>query len=452
MHEEPSADGLRRQVRLRSAVLVVVANMIGAGIFTTTGFQAADLGDPAMILGLWVLGGVLALCGALCYGELAAAIPRAGGEYQYLRESYGLVLAFMSAAVSLVAGFSAPIASALKSLVRYAAYLVPALGDGRVHLGPLGLDDAVAIALVWALVAVHGLRVGTGVGFTDWTTLLKVGGILAFIVAAVAIGHGSIAGWTTVAPDAAAALPSARLAAGATSLIFVMFCYSGWNASAYIASEIEDAPRNLPRALLLGTGVVTLLYLGLNAVYFYAADVTALAGKVEVGLVASEALFGPIGATLVVVVLALSLVASASAMTMIGPRVYYAVGHDFPPVGFLAHTTPAGVPLRALVLQGCITSLIILAGRVDQIQQYAGFTLTLFATLAVSSVIVLRWRNPTLPRPFRTWGYPLTPIFFVAVSVWTMIWALRGRPVESLLGLMTVLASGAVFRLLERRA
>ena len=449
MRDGSPADGLRPQVGLRSAVLVVVANMIGAGIFTTTGFQAADLGDPGVIMGLWVLGGVLALCGALCYGELAAAMPRAGGEYQYLRESYGLVFAFMSATVSLVAGFSAPIASALKSLVRYATYLVPVLGEG-VRLGPVGLDDAVAIALVWALVAAHGRRVSTGVGLTDWTTTLKVTGILVFILAAVAVGHGSVAGWTTVAPGLGAASAAERLAAGATSLIFVMFCYSGWNASAYIASEIEDAPRNLPRALLLGTGAVTLLYLGLNAVYFYAADVSALAGKVEVGLVAAEALFGPLGATLVVVVLALSLTASASAMTMIGPRVYYAVGQDFPPVGFLAHTTPAGVPLRALVLQGCITSLIILAGRVDQIQQYAGFTLTLFATLAVSSVIVLRWRNPTMPRPFRTWGYPLTPLFFVAVSVWTMIWALRGRPLESLLGLATVAASGAIFHLLAR--
>jgi len=436
---------LNRSIGLRSSVAIVVANMIGAGIFTTTGFQAEALGSPVAIYLLWLLGGVLALCGALCYGELGAALPSAGGEYVYLREAYGGAFAFMSALVSLTAGFSAPIASALKSFARYLSYFLPALADDPVLIGGLRVDDAIAIAGVWGLVAIHTRRLRTGVAFTDWVTIAKVVGILAILFAAMIVGHGDVSNLTRAVPEAQTPADGGRLAAFAVSLVFVMFCYSGWNAAAYLAGEIVDAQRNLPRALLLGTGFVTALYLALNVVYFYGADVSALSGKVEVGLVASRGLFGPLGVALTTVVLLVSLLASASAMTMAGPRVYYAAGRDTPLFRFLSRThTDTGVPRTALVLQGIVTTLIILAGRVDQIQQYAGFTLSLFASLAVSCVIVLRFRRPDLVRPFRTWAYPLPPLLFLAVSLWMMSWALRGRPVESMLGLATVAAGGVV--------
>ena len=230
-----------------------------------------------------------------------------------------------------------------------------------------------------------------------------------------------------------------------------MFCYSGWNAAAYVAGEMKDPQRNLPRALLMGTGIVLVLYLGLNAVYLYGANVDELAGKVEVGLVASRALFGAAGVTLVNVVLSVSLLAAVSAMTVAGPRVYYALGIDFHQFSFLARTRSNGAPVTALCLQGIITSAIILAGRVDQIQQYTGFTLVLFSSLAVSCVIVLRLRDSHLERPFRAWGYPFTPVLFLSVSVWMMYWAFQGRPLESTLALMTVVAGGAVFSMTRRR-
>ncbi len=437
--------GLWRHIGLRSATAIVVANIIGSGIFTTTGFQAAALGHPGWIFALWILGGLLAFCGALCYGELGAAMPEAGGEYVYLRETYGPLFGFMSAFVSLIAGFSAPIAAAAKGFAYYLKHFAPGLSDSPQLLGLPGVDW-VALAVVWALVLVHLSGARGGVVFNDLATLFKVGGIVAILVGAVVAGRGRLANLAHVAPSHAELERVDLLAAFGTSLIFVMFCYSGWNASAYVAAEMKSPQRDLPRSLLLGTGVVLALYLSLNAVYFYGADVEALAGQPEVGLIASRALFGRAGVSLVTAVILVSLLASASAMTIAGPRVYYAMGRDCPPLGFLATAGAAtGAPAAALLLQGVVTSALVVSGRLDQIQQYTGFTLTLFGSLAVLSVIVLRFRRPELPRPFRAWGYPATPLVFLGVASWMMFWAYRGRPVESRLALLTVAAGGAAF-------
>ncbi len=443
--------GLLRQVNRRTATLLVMANIIGAGIFTTTGFQAADIGHPLVILGLWLLGGVVALCGALSYGELGAAMPSAGGEYVYLRRTYGGVFGFMSAFVSLVAGFSAPIASVVKGLIGYLAAYAPVLADGPAS-GLVGLGDLAAIGIVWLLVAIQLAGAGSGFRLVDWVTLTKVGGILAIVVAAVLVGRGRIAGLVTPSPRFAE-MGAADVATGvATSLIFVMFCYSGWNAAAYIAGELRDPERDLPRSLLAGTGMVVVLYLAINAVYFYGAPVEELAGRVEVGLIAGRRLFGEVGGVLVTAVLCASLLGSAAAMTVAGPRVSYALGRDYHAFGLLARTgRGGGVPVAALLLQGLVTSAIILSGRIDQIMQYAGFTLTLFASLAVSCVLTLRIRRPEMRRPFHCWGYPWTPLFFLAVSAWMMLWAVRGRPAESLLSLVTVAVGGLLFYLTRRR-
>lgn len=432
-------------MRLRSATALVIANMIGAGIFTTTGFQAADLRHPLIIFVLWVIGGTLALLGALCYAELGAMMPKAGAEYVYLRETYGPAFGFMSAFVSLIAGFSAPIAAATKSFVIYVSHFFPFLAEDPTLGGVVSVVDLIAVGLVWLLVAIHVRAVRSGTGFNDFMTVFKVAGIAAIILAAASIGRGDASNLVTVSPSFQELRSTDTLAAMGTSLIFVMFCFAGWNAAAYVASEMENPQRDLPRALLLGTTTVLLLYLGLNAVYFYGADVDELAGQVEVGLVASRTLFGPSGVSMVTVVLCASILASASAMTLVGPRVYYALGKDFPAFAFLSRTRSTGAPAIALIIQGVVTSVIILSGRVDQIQQFSGFTLSLFASLAVSCVIVLRVRSPELERPFKAWGYPVSPIFFLAVSGWMMFWAFRGRPVESTLSLLTVLVGGLLF-------
>jgi len=446
-----SSDGLLRHFRLRSATALVIANIIGAGIFTSTGFQAADLGHTGFIFVLWIVGGVLALCGALCFAELGTAMPKAGGEYVYLRETFGPAAAFMSAFVSLTAGFSAPIAAACKGFARYFAALLPESVTWPEWMPISGIDTS-ALVIAWALVLIHCRGVRGGVAFNDFITVFKVGGIIVIILAAFTIGKGSfsnLASTSQVYTDASAM----DLGKGfGTSLIFVGFCYSGWNAAAYVAGEMHDPQRDLPRALLMGTGVVVLLYLGLNAVYFYGASLDELAGEVEVGLIASRNLFGEQGAMLVTSVLCVSILASASAMTIAGARVYYAFGQDTTSLDFLGRVgAKSGAPTAALLLQGVVTSFIIVSGRIDQIQQYAGFTITLFGSLAVLCVIVLRIRRPDMPRPFKTWGYPLPPLLFLVLAGITMTWAMTGRPLESTLSFITVVVGGALFYVMVGR-
>ena len=442
--------GLTRFITLRSATGLVVANMIGAGIFTSTGFQAADLGHPGLIYLLWIIGGVLAFCGALCFAELGAMMPRAGAEYVYIRESYGHAMAFVSAFVALTAGFSAPIAAASKSFIVYLGFFAAPLRENPSLLH-MELVDLCAIATVWSLVAIHCSGARAGIRFSDWVTAFKVLGILAILVAALIWGEGRSDWIFQKAADYGEKSAGDLATATATSLIFVTFCYLGWNGSAYVASEMTDPQSTLPRSLLAGTGIVTCLYLGLNVVYFYGSGVEGLSGQINVGTTAARELFGARGVTLVTLVLCISILASASAMTVAGSRVYFAFGKDFDPLRWLSISSGTGSPWPSLVLQGTVVSIIILSGRVDQILQYAGFTLTLFSSLAVSCVIVLRIKEPDAPRPFKVWGYPFTPLLFISASGWTMIWAFRGRPVESSLALLTVGIGGLLFWMIGRR-
>ncbi|MEX0617639.1 MAG: amino acid permease [Pseudohongiellaceae bacterium] len=442
-----SSPALARLVNLRSATALVVANIIGAGVFTTTGFQAAALGHPGFIFMLWLVGGLLAWCGAMCYAELGAMMPEAGAEYVYLRETFGKAIGFMSAFVSLVAGFSAAIAAALEALISYLTAFYPVLNQPAQWFGFIGFNDILAISLVWVLIALHSRSIRLGFGFNDLITLFKVVGIVVLIVAAFSSPQGDWGNFVIVGDVYRELSTVERFSAFSVSLIFVMFCYTGWNAAAYIAGEMEHPQRNLPIALLSGTAIVTLLYLGLNAVFFYGADVHEMSGVVEVGLVSARQLFGQVGVSLTLVLLVVSLFASASAMTIAGPRVYYALGRDHHLLSFLSKTRAgSSIPVNALVLQGMVITIIILSARIDQILQYAGFTLALFSSLAVASVIVLRIRLPDAPRPFRVFAYPYTPILFLTISGWVMVWNLFGEYwLESLLALATVVCGGLLF-------
>ena len=452
MSEPEESSGLFTYIGLRSATGLVVASMIGAGIFTSTGFQAADLGHPGIIYGLWLLGGLLAWCGALCFSELGAAMPKAGGEYIYIRETYGQLWAFVGAVLSLTAGFSAPIAAVLKSMAVYLGNFVPILEENPDLFSGLSAHNAFAIAVTWLMVAIHTSGVRGGLGFNNVVTIVKIAGIILVILFAFLFGKGEWNQITAVSPVYETLSWADISANSATSLVFVSFCFLGWNGSAYVASELKDPQTVLPRSLLLGTGLVTVLYLGLNVVFFYASGAENLAGELEVGTIAGQALFGNAGGNWIIALVILCMVGSASSMTITGGRIYYAFGEDFPPLKVFSKVSPkTGAPWPALVLQGVATTLFILSGRVDQIIQYCGFSLTLYSSVAVAAVIVLRIKRPDMPRPFKTWGYPFTPLFFLAVSGWTIVWAIKGRPVESLSAFTTVLAAGAIFYVIRKK-
>lgn len=426
----------RRQLGPWVAAAIVVANMIGTGVFTSAGFQAASLHDPGTMLLAWVVGGVLALCGAATYAELGAMMPSAGGEYVYLREAYHPAVGFMSGWVSLTAGFSAPIAAAALAFARYLATLVPALG---AH----GAQQGVAIGLILAITALHSFDAAIGGRVQAVFTAAKVVLIVGFIALGAAVGHGDTAHFAA----RAGGLANVGTSAFAVSLMYVSFAYSGWNAAGYIAGEIDRPERNLPRALLLGTGLVMALYVLINVVFLYAVPPAVLGGDggggpiVEVGDAAARALFGDRAGQLITSLIALALVSAVSAMVMAGPRVYAAMAEDKALPRALAWRNARGVPVLAVAAQGALGVLFVLVGDLGQLIRFVGFSLAIFAALTVAAVFVLRRRGRAAP--YRTFGYPVTPVAFVALSAWIAYAQIEEHPLESLV-VAGVLAIGGV--------
>jgi len=453
----------RRQLGLLIAAAIVIANMIGTGVFTSTGFQAASLHDPWTILLAWVVGGGLALCGAAAYAELGAMMPKAGGEYVYLREAYHPVVGFMSGWASLTAGFSAPIAVAALAFARYASKLVPALQSqdawaklsitiAEHHLAnvTIGVQQIVAVALIVTMTSLHSFDTKLGGRVQAAFTAVKVLLIVCFIAAGLLVGHGD---WSHLATQSGG-LVNLGTREFAVSLMYVSFAYSGWNAAAYIAGEIEKPERTLPRALFLGTGIVTVLYLLLNLMFFYAVPSDVLAGSAgsgpvfEVGDIAARSLFGDTAGSLVTSVIALALVSAVSAMVMAGPRVYSAMARDRALPRSLARHSRRGVPTVAVITQGALGCLFAMVGDPDELIRIVGFTLAIFAALTVGALFVLRARG--IRGPYRTIGYPVTPLAFIALSAWLAYAQIAEHPKESaVVGIMLAIG-GLVYVALYR--
>ena len=425
-----------RRIGVATATLLVVASMVGTGVFTTTGLLVRDLGSPSAVLVAWLVGGLLALCGALSYSELAAAIPRNGGEYSILSRVFHPSVGFVAGFISLVVGFSAPLAA---SALAFGQYL-SALG--------LGIDPHVAaVGLVLALSALHALHVRMGTGLQNVLTAANVTLIVGIIVAGLWLGNSS-----HIASESAVPLRQAIFSpAFAIGLVFVSFSYSGWNGAASLAGELRKPARTLPIALVAGTLCVVVLFLGLNVVFLSAAPHGELSGVVEVGHVAAIRLFGPKAGALLTGIIALALVSSSSAMTMSGPRVYQAMGQNCPRLGLLRYRTRGGGPAVAVMLQALVALIMVVTATFEVLLTYIGFTLSLVAGLTVLGVLVHRYREPNLPRPYRAWGYPATPLLFVALSAWMILHALAERPAVALAGIGTV-AAGIVLYLLTGRS
>lgn len=434
---ENDPSSLSRRIGWFTASCVLVSNVVGTGIFTTTGFMARDLGHPAWILFIWLVGGLIALAGALSYSELGTALPVAGGEYVYLHRAYGPLIGFLSGWTSFAVGFSAAIAAGAMS---FAAYLNQLL----VLDGNRGLRSTViALVLVWFITAFHLAGKGTGGLLQRTLTVLNIGAIISLMAAGVMGGKGD---WAHLSPSDAQTTPSIGLSI--VSLIFALYAYSGWNAAVYLAGEVNAPSRTIPRALISGTLFVTLLYLALNLFYFYALSVTDLAqppllpvaNKVAVELLGAEA------ARFVTMLLCLLITGSISAMVWAGPRVYYAMAKDgLIPACFCRTSTTRDTPVNAILLQSLWASVLILSGSFEQLVIYSGTVLTIFSALAVGAVLILRRNEPHLPRPYRTPLYPFVPWFFILMSM-VIIWnAVSERPLEAGLGLATVVAGTPLY-------
>jgi APA family basic amino acid/polyamine antiporter len=420
--------------RYTTVTAVVIANMIGTGVFTSLGFQLLDIRSGFPLLLLWAIGGIIAVSGAMTYAELGAAMPRSGGEYNFLSRIYHPAAGFVSGWVSATIGFAGPTALAAITFAAYATSIVP--GESSVWL-----QKALAVGLVVALTVVHSSNRRSSGGLQVVFTILKVGVILGFCLAALVIVDQ---------PQPVQFLPQAgdgaimTSGAFAVALIYVSYAYTGWNAATYLSSELEDPQRTLPLILLTGTLVVMLLYVCLNFVFLYVAPMDAMSGEVEVGFIAAEAAFGNLGGRVTGLILALLLISTVSAMTIAGPRVLQVVGEDFSALRFLAYKNKDGLPSTAIYLQSTLAVLFILSSSFESILVFAGFTLALNSFATVLGIFVLRLRQPELPRPYKTFLYPLTPLIYLSLTGWTLWFVLVNRPVEGLFGL-GIIAAGLLF-------
>jgi basic amino acid/polyamine antiporter, APA family len=429
---------LPRRIDAGAAAALVVGNVIGTGVFTTSGFIARDVGSPAQLMGMWLAGGVIAFAGALSYAELGAAMPSAGGEYVYLRRAYGSTIAFLSGWTSFAAGFSGAIAAALLGLVAYLHHFLPVV-DAAGESG-----KALALLILWLLTAAHVAGSRPGARMQIALTIATAAAMLALIGAALLIGRASARNFAEVAPAHGSA---------AVALIFVLYSYSGWNAAAYVAGEMRNPGRSLPRALIAGTAIVTALYLAMNAMYLYALPIRAMSGVLPIAEKAAVVVLGPAGASAVSAIIVLALLGSASAMVMAGPRVYYAMAEDgLAPARLARLGARTGAPAAAIVAQSAWTSVLLLSfGTFEQIVICTGLAITLFSALAVAATIVLRVRCPELPRPFRMPGYPWLPLGYIAAAAWVAIYTAIDRPLEAAVA-AAVVACGIPLRWLAERA
>ncbi len=441
-------DRLERKLGLFPVTNIVIANMIGAGIFTTSGLLMGDLKKPLLMLALWLAGGIIALCGALSYGELGAAIPKAGGEYAFLSKLFHPAFGFLSGWVSFFAGFSAPIAASAIGFSEYLTRAFPSLLEPGILDGPAdgaAVKKVLSILVIVIFTLIHARGVEAGARVQNLLTLLKVTLVAALIVAGFSSGRGDFAhltqgggfrfdfgGWKTIG----------------LSLMWIMFAYSGWNASAYIGSEIKDPRRNLPLSLILGTAGVVALYLLINLFYVYAVPPENMAGVISIGGLAVGNLFGKSLESVLSALIAFALFSSLSAFIILGPRVYYAMACDRCFFPFAAEVHPRfRVPSKSIMLQGLIASVLVLFGTFDQILTYMGFSLGIFPILSVIGVFKLRRRGESV---FKLPGYPVVPLVYIAAGAAILTLGFLERPVESSIALGMVFLGVPVFWIFKR--
>ena len=419
-----------RKISGLTATNIVVANMIGTGVFVSLGFQVVSIHSDFAIMALWIIGGLLSLCGALCYAELAVALPRLGGEYNFLSRIYHPALGFMAGWISVIIGFPAPIAISAMAFGTYFQGIAPSAS-------PLLLS----LVLVWGVTIILLVGIRTGEHFQNISTILKVGLIICLIGAGIFFQQKQPFQLAPQSNDFAAmfSVPFS------VSLVFVMYSYSGWNGASYLTAEVRNPERNVPWALFIGTIVVMILYVLLNWVFLISAPAAEIEGKPIVALISGQHIFGQIGGAVISAIIGFGLIANVSAMTWIGSRVTKSMADDFSRLAVFGRVNQHGTPYIAMILQAVVVTAFILTNSFDSVLIYTQFALLLSSFLAVLGLIVLRFSQPNLPRPYRVWGYPVIPLIFLVVTLFMMYKTVQQRTTESLLGLMTALAGLGIY-------
>ncbi|MCB9348595.1 MAG: amino acid permease [Lewinellaceae bacterium] len=405
-----------RKIGWVSAAAIVVANMVGTGVFTSLGLQLQGLSSTWTIMLLWMIGGMVSLFGAFSYAELGTKLPRSGGEYYFLSRIYHPFIGYLSGWVSLTVGFAASVALAAMAMGAYIEKFAPFSAQ------------TVATGAIVLISMVHSVNIRQSSNFQNTFTALKLLLILFFIIACFTLPSESGAMDISTTWRADLSKP-----AFAVSLVYVIYAFSGWNAAAYIVEEIEEPARNLPRALIGGTLVVSLLYVLLQLAFLKQATIPQLRGKIEVGQVVAELMFGPAGGRLISFFIALFLISSISAMVWVGPRVVRAMANDYSIWRFMAEDNRNGIPVKAVWLQAGISIFMVATSYFEQVLLYSGFVLQLFTTAAVAGIFVMRWKNGH--SGYSSPGYPWVQLAFLGISLWIMVFLVYDHPRESLLGL-----------------
>src|SRR5580704_983076 len=451
---KPNPPGLVRQLGLFSATALVISNMVGMVIFTTTGYMAADLGSAKLILACWAVGALFALAGALSYSELGINFPSSGGEYVYLTRAFGPEWGFMTGWVSFFAGFSAPIAAAALGFTGYLAHIFPTLGHDNafVVVGSgaftlrLGPEQLAASALIAACTALNCFGLGRTAKVQNVLTSSKLVIVIGFIILGFASGNGH---WSHFSESAVRTSSGSLTTVFIVEMLWVMLGYSGWNAATYVAEEIRHPERILPLALAVGTAIVAVLYVGLNLVFIYATPLSVMASKLELapGAVSAVNLFGPGIGGVWAGLMALCLVSTVNAEVTVGPRVYYAMAKNRAFFSAAARVHPRfHTPIVAIVCQG-VCAILMTATPFPDLVNYIAMSLTLFTVLSVAALIVFRRRQPGWQRlRALDFAYPLIPALYILVGTAMVIFGLKEHPWASLSAFATVGAGALVYR------
>jgi basic amino acid/polyamine antiporter, APA family len=422
-------------VSVAVATAIVVADMVGVGVFTSLGFQVKDIPSGFAILALWTVGGIVALCGVFSYSELGAMFPRSSGEYNFLSRAYHPAFGFVAGFVSATVGFAAPVALAALALGEYGRSILP-------DAPPMALG----VGIVWLVSLVQLTGVKHSSTFQLISTILKVVLITAFLIAGFVIGTPQAITFTPQVSDIGY-IASSPFAIG---LVFVMYSFSGWNAATYIIGEMRDAGQNLPRALFTGTLIVLVLYVALNAVFLHTAPIDKLAGQIDVARIAGSYIFGEFGGRIVGAMICIGLISSISAMMWIGPRVMMTMGEDIPALRVFARKSKQGAPAYAILFQLTVATLMLFTRSFEAVLDFIQFSLLFCSFFTVAGVIKLRIMRPDLPRPYRAWGYPLTPVIFLLVTLFMMYYLVVDRPLQSFFGAL-IMVSGLLIYVVFRK-
>ncbi|HLA15190.1 MAG TPA: amino acid permease [Gemmatimonadaceae bacterium] len=438
-----------RQFGSLDGAALVVANVIGSGIFTVPSIVAGLVPNSPGIMAVWILGGALALAGALAYAELATRSPRSGGEYVYLREAFGPIAGFLSGWTSFVAGFSGAIAASAAGIAAYLARIVPALGGAPFAVtvvGPVSLvlspATAVGVGVILLFTAINLAGVSAGRAATSALAMILVVGIAFFAVLGFA------------APRVPAITTSQATIGGiAAALVPVMFTYAGWNAAAYVSGQFRNPLRDVPRALALGTAVVTVLYVAINWAFVAVLSPAGVARTLTPAEAAARAVLGGNASTWLTVLVLAALGSSISAMIVTGPRIYAAMAEDGALPKFFGATRGSDRrPVGAILTQSAWSCALVLTGTFEALVTYTGFAIVLFAGAAVFGLFVIRHRTALPVGAYSCWGYPLVPAAFVIASAFMLIATIRFQPRASLAGLTLIAAGIPIFLITRARS